>query len=257
MVRHPGHARAVTRKWVAVTSRCSLPACEEALFLPRHRNRAPYGALGRPRTCISPQEAGRLSLDDQRIDCKPPKRPAPSREDFSAGPPAAHTRPHTRAATRPGRGNNSSRRAGHTPSRLAHRPGDTTPPPFPVVSVRVRTVRCATGVTPRTSLPGRLRAHLPVGRLRRLRFRPQAGGPDRLTAGQACACRGAVAFRDAAWCAGVPEPAASRRRSHREAASRRPAKTARRRADTHICRLPGNCQPVQAVDAAHSRMPAR
>lgn len=32
----------------------------------RSRNGALYGALGRPCTCISPQEAGHLSLDDQR-----------------------------------------------------------------------------------------------------------------------------------------------------------------------------------------------
>jgi hypothetical protein len=46
-----------------------------------------------------------------------------------------------------------------------------------------------------------------------------------------------------------------RRCSHREAVSRRPLKTAKRRADTHICRLPSDCKAVKAVNTAHSRTP--
>jgi hypothetical protein len=83
-----------------------------------------------------------------------------------------------------------------------------------------------------------------------------AGGAALPVVGQACAWRGVVVLRDAAWCAGPRgESAVWRRCSHREAVSRRPLKTARRRADTHICRLPGSCQPVQAVNAVHSRTP--
>jgi hypothetical protein len=54
----------------------------------------------------------------------------------------------------------------------------------------------------------------------------------------------------------VAAAAVLRRWSHRDAVRRRPVKMVSRRTEVHICRPPGECQPVQRVDIAHRAAPA-